>query len=442
MANQPISERRLAANRANAQKSTGPRTAEGKLRVSQNATRHNLYSGPHHLPEDIEARLYHQALQQTADIANPKFRSLSVHRLILRGHERRLFQLEGKLWAEALRANNEAIPQAALWIRENQGEVVQALGRYHAWICVRIRAIQKSAFPYLTGDVAHQQSIPARVQALFAAAAGSTRPIALTAQASATPTNSVTAEDQAPASGNSNLVPPPLGLQLLAKVQGACRPVRPVPAPQPVKAIRPPTAPGLSLRFLKHARKPAPSNEANQAREANRAAANGAAANGAASVNERITTQNSPTSHPPVPPVPTEPRNPEHPDTTAAPAPTPANRAASVNERAATRSPQPSLHQGLTPNLISSPASTASTPESTLPEASNPTPNPSPVPTAAATQPIHHHIQSRGPRPAPQSRPPERSKPPQPTQPLNADPSSGETKPRLRPSPALPLPDS
>ncbi|QOY88960.1 hypothetical protein [Paludibaculum fermentans] len=58
MANQPISERRLAANRANAQKSTGPRTAEGKLRVSQNATRHNLYSGPHRLPEDIEARLY------------------------------------------------------------------------------------------------------------------------------------------------------------------------------------------------------------------------------------------------------------------------------------------------------------------------------------------------------------------------------------------------
>src|ERR1700682_345243 len=33
---------RIAANRANAQKSTGPRTAAGKRRVAQNARRHGL----------------------------------------------------------------------------------------------------------------------------------------------------------------------------------------------------------------------------------------------------------------------------------------------------------------------------------------------------------------------------------------------------------------
>jgi hypothetical protein len=44
------SEKQIAANRANAQRSTGPRTAVGKMRSSQNAYRHGL-SGP--LPFDL-----------------------------------------------------------------------------------------------------------------------------------------------------------------------------------------------------------------------------------------------------------------------------------------------------------------------------------------------------------------------------------------------------
>src|SRR5207253_11310012 len=38
-----VSDRKLNANRNNAKKSTGPRTKEGKLASSQNATTHSLF---------------------------------------------------------------------------------------------------------------------------------------------------------------------------------------------------------------------------------------------------------------------------------------------------------------------------------------------------------------------------------------------------------------
>ena len=50
-----VSEKQLAANRANAQKSTGPRSVEAKAKVSQNRIRHGLTGAFRLLPtEDVE----------------------------------------------------------------------------------------------------------------------------------------------------------------------------------------------------------------------------------------------------------------------------------------------------------------------------------------------------------------------------------------------------
>jgi hypothetical protein len=46
------SDARLRANHANAKKSTGPKTAEGKQRSALNATRHGILSQVIHLPEE------------------------------------------------------------------------------------------------------------------------------------------------------------------------------------------------------------------------------------------------------------------------------------------------------------------------------------------------------------------------------------------------------
>jgi hypothetical protein len=53
----PVSARKLAANRANAARSTGPRTAEGKARVAMNALRHGLASHTPLLPGEEPAEL-------------------------------------------------------------------------------------------------------------------------------------------------------------------------------------------------------------------------------------------------------------------------------------------------------------------------------------------------------------------------------------------------
>ena len=64
------SEKKIAANRQNAQKSTGPRTEVGKSRICSNALTHGLYADPRNLPgEDPQQSL--ELVKQMRDFYRP-----------------------------------------------------------------------------------------------------------------------------------------------------------------------------------------------------------------------------------------------------------------------------------------------------------------------------------------------------------------------------------
>jgi len=76
MSSPQISERRLAANRANALKSTGPRTPAGKQRVSQNACTHRLYAKVHALAPKFQAWALARAERISSQYQEPVLRAL------------------------------------------------------------------------------------------------------------------------------------------------------------------------------------------------------------------------------------------------------------------------------------------------------------------------------------------------------------------------------
>ena len=92
----PTSNRRLEANRRNAQLSTGPRTAAGKARVAQNRTTHAL-TGAHTLLPDEDPQAYAALLTALVDEHAPATET-EAHQVELLAHTqwklRRAAQLE------------------------------------------------------------------------------------------------------------------------------------------------------------------------------------------------------------------------------------------------------------------------------------------------------------------------------------------------------------
>ncbi|MBL0160041.1 MAG: hypothetical protein IPP47_23585 [Bryobacterales bacterium] len=64
-----MTEKRLAANRANAKKSTGPRTPAGKARTCHNAAKHYLYARTHTIPPAWQDRIIPRVVEATAEFS-------------------------------------------------------------------------------------------------------------------------------------------------------------------------------------------------------------------------------------------------------------------------------------------------------------------------------------------------------------------------------------
>ena len=97
-----MSEKKLAANRANARLSRGPTSPAGKEKVSRNACRHHLYARKHLLPPEWEARIWDTADRVSADIENPYERAAAARYSFFILWQLELFALEARLINESI----------------------------------------------------------------------------------------------------------------------------------------------------------------------------------------------------------------------------------------------------------------------------------------------------------------------------------------------------
>ncbi len=138
-----ISEKRLAANRANARKSTGPRTAAGKAASSCNARRTGAYSANHQMPARIEAHFRAIAEAATHEISDPNRRALTFELQMLQGHARLHESRERALFNAGLEYGRGDEDRATAWVLRQVG-FIQALNRYAGWIEANTRRVHRA----------------------------------------------------------------------------------------------------------------------------------------------------------------------------------------------------------------------------------------------------------------------------------------------------------
>ncbi len=115
-----MTPRKLAANRANAQKSTGPRTPAGKAASAQNNAIHYLYARKFTVPPEWHAEFTARAAELTLPFADPVERALRAQWVYLELWIKRLDTLENKLCRlEIQQAADHPRRGIANWVRHN-----------------------------------------------------------------------------------------------------------------------------------------------------------------------------------------------------------------------------------------------------------------------------------------------------------------------------------
>lgn len=115
-----MSPRKLAANRANAQKSTGPRSPEGKAVSAQNGAIHYLYARKFTIPPEWHAAFSLRAAELTHHFTDPVERHLRQRWSYLELWIQRLDALESSLCRHEIQsAQNDARRGMAAWVHHN-----------------------------------------------------------------------------------------------------------------------------------------------------------------------------------------------------------------------------------------------------------------------------------------------------------------------------------
>ncbi|MBN9658436.1 MAG: hypothetical protein J0H49_09670 [Acidobacteria bacterium] len=162
-----VSARRLAANQANARKSTGPRTEAGKRTSSQNARKTPPCPFVFELPWHFAVEWFHDALRRTAPCTDTKARLLLINRCMLQAHEIRWRALERTLFDTACAETDGSTDQAARWVAQ-QLAAVKGLLTYYRWIAHRINQVERS----LAALAAQSAAVEAEAPKTMAAGAG------------------------------------------------------------------------------------------------------------------------------------------------------------------------------------------------------------------------------------------------------------------------------